>query len=163
MAAGAPEDDPRVQRLRQAVLNRTLGERQVMAFDFGSRRIGVAVGHERIHSAAPLPPIPARDGIPSDWGMITAMLMEWQPDLLVIGLPLNADGSESLMSQRARKFGNRLYGRYARPVAWVNEYGSTQAAKRVARGRGRREGSYRDDGVDGIAAEIILTTFFSTQ
>lgn len=163
MNSGAPDNDPRVQRLRKAVVNRTPGARQVMAFDFGSRRIGVAVGHERIHSAAPLPPIPACDGIPSDWGLITLLLMEWLPDVLVVGLPLNADGSESLMSKRARKFGNRLYGRYARPVEWVNEYGSTQTAKLVARGRGRREGSYHDDGVDSIAAEIILSRFFSAQ
>lgn len=159
--SSAPENDPRVQILRQDTLKRTPGERQVMAFDFGSRRIGVAVGHERIQSAAPLPPIPARDGIPSDWDKVTACLMEWRPDLLIVGLPLNEDGSESLMSRRARKFGNRLYGRYARPVEWINEYGSTRMAKAIAKARGRRQGSYRDDGVDGIAAEVILTTFFA--
>lgn len=154
----APENDPRIQQLRQTLVQSEAGQRQLMGFDFGSRRIGVAVAHERIWSARPLAPLTARDGIP-DWERVTACILEWKPDMFIVGLPLNEDGSESEMSQRARKFGNRLHGRYGRPVEWVNEYGSTRQAKEVARQRGRRSGSYRDNGVDGIAAEIILNSF----
>lgn len=153
-----PEEDPRIQQLRQETVQHDIGSRQLMGFDFGSRRIGVAVAHERIGAARPLPPLTARDGIP-DWNRVTACIVEWKPDLFIVGLPLNEDGSESEMSQRARKFGNRLHGRYGRPVAWINEYGSTRQAKEIARQRGRRAGSYRDNGVDGIAAEIILNSF----
>ena len=90
------------------------GQRLILAFDFGTRRIGVAVGNELLHSARELTPLPARDGIP-DWNVVTRLIEEWQPDLFVVGLPLNMDGTESLMSTRARKFGNRLHGRYGKP------------------------------------------------
>ena len=135
------------------------GQRLVLAFDFGTRRIGVAVGNEMLGSATALAPLPARDGIP-DWQQIAALLEEWQPDLLVVGLPLNMDGTESDMSRRARKFGKRLHGRFGKPVEVFDERGSTRAAKRIARDAGHR-GNYRDDGVDGIAAQLILESFFA--
>ncbi|GAB3339298.1 Holliday junction resolvase RuvX [Chromohalobacter beijerinckii] len=135
------------------------GQRLVLAFDFGTRRIGVAVGNEMLGSATALAPLPARNGIP-DWQQIGQLLKEWQPDLLVVGLPLNMDGTESDMSQRARKFGNRLHGRFGKPVEVFDERGSTRAAKRIARDAGHR-GNYRDDGVDGIAAQLILESFFA--
>lgn len=156
----APENDPRIHALRQTAAKSEVGQRQLMGFDFGSRRIGVAVAHERIGSARPLAPLTARDGIP-DWERVTACIVEWKPDLFIVGLPLNEDGSESEMSRRARKFGNRLHARYGRSVEWVNEYGSTRQAKEIARQRGRRTGSYRDNGVDGIAAEVILNSFMA--
>jgi len=135
------------------------GQRLVLAFDYGTRRIGVAVGNEMLGSATALAPLPARNGIP-DWQQIGQLLKEWQPDLLVVGLPLNMDGTESDMSRRARKFGNRLHGRFGKPVEVFDERGSTRAAKRIARDAGHR-GNYRDDGVDGIAAQLILQSFFA--
>ncbi|SOC51551.1 putative holliday junction resolvase [Chromohalobacter canadensis] len=135
------------------------GQRLVLAFDYGTRRIGVAVGNEMLGSATALAPLPARNGIP-EWQQIGQLLKEWQPDLLVVGLPLNMDGTESDMSQRARKFGNRLHGRFGKPVEVFDERGSTRAAKRIARDAGHR-GNYRDDGVDGIAAQLILESFFA--
>ncbi|MGJ8516152.1 Holliday junction resolvase RuvX [Carnimonas bestiolae] len=158
MAEDAAED-AKIAKLRADSPSREAGQRLVLAFDFGARRIGVAVGHEMAQSVTPLAPLTARNGIP-DWRKVTELLCEWRPDLFVVGLPLNMDDSESEMSRRARKFGNRLYGRYARPVEFVDERGSTREAKLVARERGRKAGSYRDEGVDGIAAEIILRTFF---
>lgn len=135
------------------------GQRLVLAFDYGTRRIGVAVGNEMLGSATALAPLPARNGIP-EWQQIGQLLKEWQPDLLVVGLPLNMDGTESDMSRRARKFGNRLHGRFGKPVEVFDERGSTRAAKRIARDAGHR-GNYRDDGVDGIAAQLILESFFA--
>ena len=110
------------------------GQRLILAFDFGTRRIGVAVGNELLHSARELPPLTARDGIP-DWHLVTRLIEEWQPDLFVVGLPLNMDGTESLMSTRAREFGNRLHGRYGKPCEMV----------------------------DGIAAVLILEGWFAHQ
>ncbi|WP_040240503.1 Holliday junction resolvase RuvX [Chromohalobacter japonicus] len=135
------------------------GQRLVLAFDYGTRRIGVAVGNEMLGSATALASLPARNGIP-EWQQIGQLLKEWQPDLLVVGLPLNMDGTESDMSRRARKFGNRLHGRFGKPVEVFDERGSTRAAKRIARDAGHR-GNYRDDGVDGIAAQLILESFFA--
>ncbi|GEK47688.1 Holliday junction resolvase RuvX [Halomonas pacifica] len=135
------------------------GERLILAFDFGTRRIGVAVGNELIHSARELEPLPARDGIP-DWAQVTRLVEEWRPDLFVVGLPINMDGSESEMSTRARKFGKRLYGRYGKPCELVDERGSTREAKAIAREQGHR-GNYREDGIDGLAAVLILEGWFA--
>ena len=137
------------------------GQRLILAFDFGTRRIGVAVGNELLHSARELTPLPARDGIP-DWNVVTRLIEEWQPDLFVVGLPLNMDGTESLMSTRARKFGNRLHGRYGKPCEMVDERGSTQEAKRIAHTAGHR-GNYREESVDCIAAVLILEGWFAHQ
>lgn len=135
------------------------GERLILAFDFGTRRIGVAVGNELIHSARELEPLPARDGIP-DWTQVTRLVEEWRPDLFVVGLPINMDGSESEMSTRARKFGKRLYGRYGKPCELVDERGSTREAKAIAREQGHR-GNYREEGIDGLAAVLILEGWFA--
>ncbi|ALM50908.1 Holliday junction resolvase RuvX [Halomonas huangheensis] len=137
------------------------GERLILAFDFGTRRIGVSVGNELLRSARELPPFPARDGIP-DWDAITALVDEWQPDLFIVGLPLNMDDSESEMSTRARKFGKRLYGRYGKPCEMFDERGTTREAKNIARDQGHG-GNYRKESVDGIAAVLILEGWFAQQ
>ena len=138
-----------------------VGQRLILAFDYGTRRIGVAVGNELLHSARELTPLTARDGIP-DWNVVSRLISEWQPDLLVVGLPLNMDGSESDMSIRARKFGNRLHGRYGKPCEMVDERGTTREAKLIAREAGHK-GNYRQDSVDGIAAILILEGWFAHQ
>lgn len=137
------------------------GQRLILAFDYGTRRIGVAVGNELLRSARELNPLTARDGIP-DWNVVSRLLNEWQPDLLVVGLPLNMDGSESDMSIRARKFGNRLHGRFGKLCEMVDERGTTREAKLIAREAGHK-GNYRQDSVDGIAAILILEGWFAHQ
>ncbi|TFH87605.1 Holliday junction resolvase RuvX [Billgrantia azerbaijanica] len=137
------------------------GQRLILAFDFGTRRIGVAVGNELLGRGRELDPLPARDGIP-DWTQVARLVEEWQPALFVVGLPLHSDGSESEMSRRARKFGKRLFGRYGIPCELVDEHGSTREAKAIAREAGHR-GNYRDEGVDGIAAVLILESWFARR
>lgn len=137
------------------------GQRLILAFDFGTRRIGVAVGNELLASARQLEPLSASDGIP-DWAVVTRLVEEWRPDLFVVGLPLTRDGEEQEMSVRARKFGKRLFGRYGIPCEMVDERGSTLEAKAIAREAGHR-GNYRDDGVDGIAAVLILESWFARR
>ena len=88
-----------------------LGNRSLMGFDFGTRSIGIATGQEITGTASPLTSLKANDGIP-DWSQLEKLLKEWQPDLLVVGLPLNMDGTEQEMTVRARKFGQRLHGRF---------------------------------------------------
>lgn len=139
----------------------TNGQRLILAFDFGTRRIGVAVGNELLGSARELAPLPARDGIP-DWSRVERLVEEWQPGLFVVGLPLELDGSESEMCRRARKFGKRLFGRFGVPCEMVDERGTTREAKAIARERGHR-GNYRDDGVDGISAVLILESWFAAR
>lgn len=132
-----------------------------MAFDFGLRRIGVAVGQEMLGTGEPLALLPARDGIP-DWDRMRALLDEWRPDLLLVGLPLNMDGSENDMCARARKFGKRLHGRFHYPVQMVDERLTSYEAKGevIAAGGSRDFGRH---GVDDRAAVLILETWFREQ
>lgn len=134
--------------------------RSLLAFDFGSGQIGVAIGQTLTHTANPLTVLKARDGIP-DWLQIEKLLSEWRPDQLLVGLPLNMDGSESDFCQRARKFARRLHGRFGLPVEMVDERLSTFAAKGERLAQGRHSGNYRQQPVDDLAAVIILETWFS--
>ncbi|WP_372988082.1 Holliday junction resolvase RuvX [Marinobacter sp.] len=137
------------------------GNRRVMAFDFGTRRIGVASGQELLGTGEPLGMIPARDGIP-DWSVVEKLLEEWRPDLVLVGLPLNMDDSENEMCARARKFGNRIHGRFHYPVEMVDERLTSFEAKGdvMARGGSRDFGRH---GVDDRAAVLILETWFREQ
>ncbi|MEY4590142.1 MAG: putative Holliday junction resolvase [Pseudomonadota bacterium] len=133
----------------------------VMLFDYGLKNIGVAVGQHITQTASELPPLKARDGIP-DWDAVGALFKEWQPKLLLVGLPLNMDGSESELSTRARKFANRLHGRFGLPVALADERLSTQEAKQEAWARGH-QGNYKQSPIDSIAARIILEAWLAAE
>ncbi|KPP97447.1 MAG: putative holliday junction resolvase RuvX [Marinobacter sp. HL-58] len=132
-----------------------------MAFDFGTRRIGVASGQEMLGTGKPLAMLPARDGIP-DWDRIGSLLAEWKPDLVLVGLPLNMDDTENDMCARARKFGKRLHGRFHIEVEMVDERLTSYEAK----GDVMAAGGSRDfgrDGIDDRAAVLILETWFNEQ
>ena len=136
---------------------------RVLGFDFGTRQIGVAVGQTLTGNARPLKELRARDGIP-DWDQIGALLKEWQPDALIVGLPLNMDGSPSEMSARAEKFARRLQGRFQVVVHCVDERLSTFEAKQTLRETGRgAPASYRDNPVDSLAAALLLETWLASH
>ncbi|MFT6329657.1 MAG: putative Holliday junction resolvase [Bermanella sp.] len=99
-----------------------------IAFDYGVKSIGVAVGQTITGTASPLFALRANDGIPN-WQTIADVFAEWQPDNLLVGLPLNMDGTEQEITQRARKFANRLHGRFGLPVHTFDERLSTVDAK----------------------------------
>ena len=132
----------------------------LLAFDFGTRQIGVAVGQTLSDSANPLTVLKARDGIP-DWTQISSLLEEWKPDHLLVGLPLNMDGSESDFCARTRKFARRLHGRFGLKVSMVDERLSTFEAKQLAREHNKQQGSYRDHPIDDLAAAMILQSWMS--
>jgi len=131
----------------------------VLAFDFGTRLIGVAIGHQLTGSARPLGTVPA-----DDWKRLDAMVSEWNPACLVVGLPLALDGTEQPMSRAARAFATELQRRHARPVHLVDErHTSAEAARRFA--TRRAAGSVRRKhaaAIDAVAAEIILETWLSS-
>ena len=100
----------------------------LLAFDYGLKWIGCAVGQSLTGSASPLPALRAKDGTPR-WEEIEALIKDWQPQQVLVGLPLNMDGSESEMCTRARKFGNRIHGRFGVAVSFADERLSSFEAK----------------------------------
>jgi len=139
--------------------------RTLLGFDYGKRRIGVAVGQELTGTSTPLETVRANDGKP-DWEAITRLIRDWQVDALVVGLPLNMDGSEQEMTRAALRFANQLEGRYHLPVFMTDErlssYDAEQLLKQPASGK-RRNARQQAAVLDQIAAQLILTTFFSQQ
>lgn len=131
----------------------------VLGFDFGTKRIGVAVGNALTGTATPLRVLPARDGVP-DWGHIVALCTEWQPARLLVGLPLNMDGSESELSARARRFGKRLNGRTGLPVEMVDERLTSFAARGELQDAGNRRGK---PALDALAASLIIESWLDRQ
>jgi putative Holliday junction resolvase len=129
----------------------------VLAFDFGTRRIGVAVGNTIVRAAHPLATIDARTSA-DRFAAIHALIREWQPQRLVVGLPVHADGAEHEMTQRARRFARQLGGRFRLPVVEVDERHTTEAAtSELAAARTGRGGRARRD---EIAARVILQAYF---
>lgn len=133
----------------------------VMAFDYGLRNVGVAMGNCALNTSQGIGVIKARDGVPN-WDNIASLLKEWQPDLVVVGLPLNMDGTESEMSHRATKFSRQLEGRFGVKVALIDERLSSREAKLQAREAGHR-GDYNSDPIDALAAEIILQDWLNAH
>ncbi|TBU96203.1 Holliday junction resolvase RuvX [Phytopseudomonas dryadis] len=128
--------------------------RLLLGFDYGSKQIGVAVGQAITGSARELCILKAQNGVP-DWHKVEALMREWQPDALVVGLPLNMDGSPSEMSDRAEKFARRLHGRFNLPVHTHDERLTTYAAKGERLQHGQN-GGYRQRPVDALAAALLL-------
>lgn len=123
----------------------------VMAFDFGLRKIGIAVGQPITATATPITVITATDGIP-DWRVIEQLIDEWQPVLLVVGLPLNMDGSESTMSALARKFARKLGGRFNIAFEMMDE--------RLTSFEARPQGKDASRPFDHLSAQLILESYF---
>lgn len=126
----------------------------VLGFDFGTKRIGVATGQRITATAAPLLPLAARDGIP-DWNKIDALLKEWQPQAVLVGLPLNMDDSESEICHLARKFARRIEGRFNVLVYMVDERLTSRAARELLADIGeRRKGKLPS--LDSTAAVLMV-------
>ena len=125
----------------------------IMGFDYGTKRIGVAVGQQLTGTATAIVVIKARDGIP-DWQALDALVKEWQPGAFVVGLPLNMDDTMSDMGEAAKRFARRLTGRYHLPHEMMDERLSTFEARSLA-----EEPVDPGNAVDAIAARLILETW----
>jgi putative holliday junction resolvase len=116
----------------------------ILAFDFGEKRIGVAVGNTITKTAEPLKVIQEKNQT-DKFQSIEKLIAEWQPRLLVVGLPTHPGGTEHEMTQKAKRFGNQLHGRFQKEVVWVDErYTSVSVA----------------GGNDALAAQLILQQYF---
>lgn len=125
-----------------------------MAFDYGLKQIGVAVGNAILSTTQPLEIMRARDGKPN-WNAVSDLCREWQPDLVLVGDPLNMDGSVSELALRARKFARQLEGRLGLSLEMVDERLSSFEVKQQQRELGHG-GHYKKQPVDSLAAELIL-------
>lgn len=139
----------------------TQANRTILGFDFGKKSIGVAIGQEVTGTASPLPSLAARDGIP-DWSKIEAIYQEWQPQLVIVGLPLNMDGTNQDITHAARKFGNRLHNKFKKTVEFYDERLTTADAKT----RLFELGGYKklEKGkIDSVSACLIAEGWMETQ
>ncbi len=125
----------------------------LLCFDYGEKRIGVAVGQQITATASALEIIPVRHGRP-DWERIETLLRDWQPQALVVGNPLNLDGTRQPMTESADRFARKLAGRFQLPVHRADERLTTFAARQQLRGRVK---------VDAEAAKIILESWLGEQ
>ena len=136
--------------------------RLVVAFDYGRRRIGVACGDTLSRIARPLAGI-ANDATGPRWDSVAAVLRDWQPALVVVGLPYNTDDTESAMSGAARGFAREVGVRFALEVRLVDErYSSLEAQSRLRseRGSGARKRKVVKADIDAAAACVILERWF---
>jgi putative Holliday junction resolvase len=138
-----------------------IGQRTIIGFDFGKKYIGVAVGQEITGNASPLGSVKANDGIPH-WDSLAKYLTEWQPDFIVVGLPLNMDGSEQQLTLDAKKFGNRIQGRFGIKVEFQDERLTTADAKEQLFARGGFK-NLKKDNIDAESARLIIESYLEQQ
>jgi putative Holliday junction resolvase len=135
----------------------------ILSFDFGYRRIGVAVGQTLTATATALETV--SHGQRPDWTAIDRLVKEWKPALLLVGLPLGSEDEETDMSKAARSFGAALHERYASPVEYIDERLTSRVAEarfaeqRAAGARRRKDASQ----LDAIAAQVICENWLQSR
>ncbi|MDD9857695.1 MAG: Holliday junction resolvase RuvX [Gammaproteobacteria bacterium] len=137
--------------------------RRILGLDFGLKRIGVAVGNTDTRTAQALSTVTARDGVP-DWPQLQKQIQSWLPGLLVVGLPVNMDGSEGAMARRARAFGRKAGGRFGLKVVFVDERLTTRAAEQLLQttaAGNRQPAAKRARKRDNLAAELIVLAYLT--
>ena len=148
-----------------------LKARTLLGFDYGLKRIGVAVGQELTGTATALVTIRAIDGKP-DWEAITKLIEQWKPDELVVGLPLNMDGTFHELSHKAQRFGNQLHGRYNLRAHFMDERLSSLEAERhlkslqqapIKNRHKKKTRKIQKADIDKIAAKVILESWLDKQ
>ena len=138
-----------------------MNARTVLGFDFGTKSIGVAIGQQTTASATPLLSLKAVDGIPN-WDEIGKLIKEWQADLVVVGLPLNMDGTEQEMTHRARKFANRLNAKFGVKIVTQDERLTTTDAKARLFELGGFKALTKGQ-VDAVSAVLIVESYFENH
>jgi putative Holliday junction resolvase len=132
-----------------------------IAFDFGKKSIGMAVGQTITQTASPLPALKARDGIP-DWDLLARVINEWQPESLLVGLPLNMDSTEQDITAKVKRFIGRLEHKYRLPVHAHDERLSTVDAKEKLFELGGYKKLSKDK-VDSVSACLIYESWLRKE
>jgi putative Holliday junction resolvase len=128
----------------------------LLGFDFGTRRIGVAVGQTITATATPLTTLTTTGGKP-DWPGISQLIDDWQPAVLIVGLPYEMSGKEADVAPKMKRFARQLQGRYRLPVHLVDERLTTRTARDALGKAAIRTGGR----VDALAAKLIVETWLS--
>jgi len=128
-----------------------------LGFDFGFTKIGVAFGQAVTQTASPIKILKAKEGQPN-WQEVEKLLTNFKPDALVIGLPLNMDDTENTVCTAAKKFAQRLHGRFGKPTYLIDERLSSTGVSYVLEEIGQNP--YAKNQIDDLAACLILETFF---
>ncbi|QWD72650.1 Holliday junction resolvase RuvX [Polynucleobacter sp. UB-Raua-W9] len=123
----------------------------ILAFDYGTRRVGVAVGNTETRASQALKTIAAANADGLFWE-VENLLKEWQPDQIVVGLPTHPDGADHEMTAKAKRFGNQLHGRFNLPVSWVDERYTSAVLETDLQMR---------DNLDAHSAALILDQYFA--
>lgn len=135
--------------------------RTLLGFDYGKRRIGVAVGQALTATATPAETLHSHKDQP-DWAGISRLIETWRPHALIVGLPLNMDGTEHELTEAARTFGRELEQRYGLPVHWIDERLTSIEAGHLLAGTTKSTRRRRSD-IDKVAAQLILETWLAQQ
>jgi len=130
-----------------------VSEKSLICFDYGEKRIGIAVGQTLTATATPLATITSQNGKP-DWHRISDIISQWQPQALIIGIPVDMDGSRQQITGLAEKFGRQPEGRYHLPVHYADERLSSYEARRRLKDI---------NNLDPVAAQIILESWLTEQ
>jgi putative Holliday junction resolvase len=130
----------------------------LIAFDFGMKRIGVAVGQTITKTARPLETLAAKNGVP-DWSHVEKLIRKWQPQALIVGMPLNMDGTEQHITQEARAFANKLAEQFNLPIFEIDERLTTKDAREQLFEKGGFK-ALQGGQVDQVAAQLILQNWF---
>lgn len=136
-------------------------DQTLLGFDFGLKHIGIAVGQTLTHTAQPLTSLKAEKGIPN-WDEIKTLIANWRPQALVVGIPLNMDGTEQPLTHAAERFAEALEKNFALPVHRVDE----RLSSVEARAHLFEHGGYKalqKKAIDSMAAKLILETWLFTH
>lgn len=138
----------------------TVSAGSALGFDFGEQRVGIAVGEHLLARAQPLVTI-NNESNAIRFELIAKLVKEWQPKLLVVGLPLSLDGEETDITQLCKKFARRLNGRFNIPVMLIDERYSSAEASSLLNDRGIK-GRAQKATLDQVAAQTILQSYFDS-
>ncbi|VAX00491.1 Putative pre-16S rRNA nuclease Yqg [hydrothermal vent metagenome] len=137
-----------------------MSDRTLLGFDYGRKRIGIAVGQEITQTAQGLTTLTSTDG--PDWDNIDRLLNEWRPQMLVVGMPHNMDDRAHPLHDEVKAFGDQLAERYNLPVEWIDErLSSVEAEALLAAGSKSRQKKQDKAEIDKLAAQIILQSWLN--
>jgi putative Holliday junction resolvase len=133
----------------------------VRGCDYGTKKIGTAIGQSITQSASPLPIVKVKKSVP-DWHNIDALIQKWQPDVLIVGIPLNMDDTEQPITEKARAFTESLQERYQLPTHGIDERLTTKEARQQIFDQGGYQKLQQTD-IDGVAAALMIEDWLATN